>query len=188
MLIKQSAFKELSKDFYIGVELSVLKQFLLMILIAHFGTQKISHLVHASNMAHLTTEARTLITALLHSYTADRLSAPFLTALPTRVQQTLESVQSMLIIYVPSILGIGTLPESPLRVFGVPILLRVVGIFILRKVITELSVSILGIGTLLEFFKSTVYSGRFRLGSWGSVQPPLEPKLLYFHGDFSQQS
>ena len=110
MLIKQSAFKEISKDFYIGVELSVLKQFLLMILITHFGTQKISHLVHVSNMAHLTTETSTLITALPHFYTADCLSAPFLTALPARVQQTLESVQSMLIIYVPSILGIGTLP------------------------------------------------------------------------------
>ena len=69
MLIKQSAINERSKEFYNEVELPVLKPFLLMILMVHFGTQKMARPVQESP---LTTESSTLMTALPHSYMADR--------------------------------------------------------------------------------------------------------------------
>ena len=50
-------------------------------------------------------------------------------------------------------LGIGTIPESPLRVFGIPLLLHQVEIPKLRRTIPESSVRVLGIGTILEFLK-----------------------------------
>ena len=59
-------------------------------------------------------------------------------------------------IYVPRSLGIWTIPESPLSVFGIPVLLRKVGIPKLRRAIPEFSVRVLEIETILEFLKSTV--------------------------------
>ena len=42
-----------------------------------------------------------------------------------------------------------------LRVLGIPILLRVIGILKTRSTILELAVRVLGIWTVLEFLKST---------------------------------
>ena len=55
--------------------------------------------------------------------------------------------------YVQRNLGIGTIPESPLRVFGIRLLLHQVEIPKQRRAIPESSVRVLGIGTILKFLK-----------------------------------
>ena len=46
-----------------------------------------------------------------------------------------------------------------LRFLGIPILLRIIGILKTRSTILELSVSVLGIGTIWEFLKCAVKFG-----------------------------
>ena len=48
-----------------------------------------------------------------------------------------------------------------LRFLGIPILLRIIGILKTRSTIQELSVRVLGIGTIWEFLKSAVTFGHF---------------------------
>ena len=48
-----------------------------------------------------------------------------------------------------------------LRFLGIPILLRIIGILKTRSTILELSVRVLGIGTIWEFLKCAVKLGHF---------------------------
>ena len=48
-----------------------------------------------------------------------------------------------------------------LRFLGIPILLRIIGILKTRSTILELSVRVLGIGTIWEFLKCAVKFGHF---------------------------
>ena len=58
-------------------------------------------------------------------------------------------------IYVLRDMGIWTILElTRLRVLGIPILLRVIGILKTRSTILDLAVRVLGIWTVLEFLKS----------------------------------
>ena len=63
--------------------------------------------------------------------------------------------------YVLRNIRIWTIQESPCAFLGIPILLRIIGIFKTCSTVLELSVRVLGIGTIWEFLKCAVIFGIF---------------------------